>query len=174
MESSGFLDTGNKAMLWELISDTGIFDSLATTTNKQELVTMFESTLNDVDKQDSGSLQEKNRRFLDIYVGKLKTFKQEYRREDLQKQRESLFEERFKMRQLEFKQYDLPPPPTINFLDQSVETIPVSSAPVQYTPIPIPSIPIPSTPQPLEFKPDILSELREIKAMLRELLQKKT
>lgn len=147
-----FNSVKNKSMLWELISDTGIFDSVATTMSKSELVLLFESSLTDI-HQTELALNDKNKRFLDEYVGKLKNYKQEYKQEDLQKQREGLFEERLKMKQLEFKQFAAAPPPKITFLD------------------PIESVEVPK--KQVSFHDEvILSELREIKGLLHQLLRR--
>lgn len=142
-------------MLWELISETGIFDSVANTMTKSDLVLLFEASLNDINLIEL-ELHEKNKRFLDEYVNKLKNYKQEYKQEDLQKQREGLFEERLRIKQLEFKQFAAAPPPKITFLDP-IDVVEVSNSKKQ-----------------VSFNHDdvILSELREIKGLLHQLLRK--
>jgi hypothetical protein len=148
-----FNSATNKAMLWELISETGIFDSVANTMSKSELITVFESSLIDIHRTEL-PLHDKNKRFLDDYVSKLKNYKQEYKQEDLQKQREGLFEERLKMKQLEFKQFAPAPPPKITFLD------------------PVDTFEVPKNQVSFNHDEFILSELREIKGLLHQILRK--
>lgn len=148
-----FISVTNKSMLWELISETGIFESVANTMSKPELILLFESSLADIHQTDL-PLNDKNKRFLDDYLSKLKNYKQEYKQEDLQKQREGLFEERLKMKQLEFKQFTVPPPPKITFLD------------------PIEVVDVPKKQVSFNHEDVVLAELREIKGLLHQLLRK--
>lgn len=183
-----FTSNDNKQLLWDLINETGMFDKVAPNYNKQTIIQMFEEMLNKIDIYNL-SLTEKNKLFLSEYVKKLNYLKIENTKDDLQKHREHMFEERLKLKQDEFRKYMQPPkPPIINFLepeqDAKIDYIDLTSKIKNNSVIDMNEVT--EVKKKVTFKPDfdkhdnndidkpdkydiILSELKEIKELLLKL-----
>lgn len=114
-----FLSNENKAMLWELINETGIFDTVVNMISKQKMIELFEELLLKINNNNL-SLTEKNKHVLSEYISILNKVHTEpiQSKEDSIKHRENLFEERLRLKQEEFRQYIAKPPPAINFLEK--------------------------------------------------------
>ena len=141
--NSGFTSTSNKTLLWDVLKDTPVFINMASLTDKQEIIKIFETEIAEVAgsvNSQSLPLTELNKRFLNNIITTLKkpvhgestsqstsqALSQDTK-SDMQQQRASLFEARLKKKQDEFYKPSVPPPPRITFKDEDDSPLDVSA-----------------------------------------------
>ncbi len=133
-----FLSNENKGLLWELIKDTGIFDQMMNRVSRDKLMEVFEELL--LKNNNHLPIKEKNKQFLSEYIATLNQLKEprietHETKELMKRQRENLFEERLRLKQEEFRQFQPQKPSAINFLEkeQDVKFEPIDLTNIPYT-----------------------------------------
>ena len=74
---SNFKSQENKELLWSILSQSGTFDNINSTINKQDMVRLFETTVNTISNTNNSNLMEMNKSFIGSMVSSIENYNSE-------------------------------------------------------------------------------------------------